>query len=177
MMKQFIVAIALIVSITSFGQENTNFKVENNFLVWEKVYEVPNKSAKEIETLLTSKLPSLPKTKEYFKSGTNASIQFDNYEMDLKKFGAKWATTPPILLHPVSGNINTQWKDGKYRIIVSGLVAHVLGSSLLRNWEYETQFVRNGGLNKKAILANGLAMVDKFFTELFNFSNQPKSDW
>lgn len=181
-MKNLLILL-LLISVTAFSQENYNFKVENNQLIWQDVFEsIINKS--DIEEIIKKNgiFKNLVIEENIIKGN------LENIAADYKGAGKSSMTTS---IYVQNTTINSffiiEFKDGKYRITLNDLILRTTnelaasGISImsansvepLSKYAIKNLDLRKGFLNSDAKIYNYT------FTNIFDFSKYQikQNDW
>nr|WP_321452576.1 hypothetical protein [uncultured Carboxylicivirga sp.] len=121
MKRYFLVTVCMVIGALAYSQESGsyfNFRIENNRVLWQKVFETADNY-----TQLVSKIKD---------SGLLANIEEDNYKLrgELKcvdiqplQYGLMDLSTPEYLdKNFVRGFVIIEFKPGKYRITIKNLM-------------------------------------------------------
>ncbi len=170
-MNRFLFILSLYLCCHStFGQ---NLKVEQNSLVWQKIYYESRTQSDITRLLLTSGKVANIKTIDEVIVCEIPQIKFD-YE----SAGFKRGNTPIYLIgNDFTAFVQIQIKEDRYRVTVSDIVLITnITTPLGRVGEtdiIETYAVRNGSLTKSAI-----KYIEPILNEQFDriFLSQPKLD-
>lgn len=167
-----LLAFVLILPFVSQGQDVGNFKIEQNQLVWQKVYE-----AEPDKTFILSLLQDIQVSDETIISGKLRKTNFTPY---LKKLGKRWGNTSPYLFNgEFDGNIVCEIKDGKYRITLTNIYHHYdAGTYDFSGFENEMA-INNRGDYRRSWINNVSEPLDKCFEDLFTIkqTNALNEDW
>lgn len=181
-MKTFLL-IFIMVSGFALGQTE-NFKVANQQIEWQKIYESDKSSAE-----LISMIKGTGKFKVSDESEASISGTFENVPADYKGAGfTTMGTNIAIINSTVQGFFSVDFKDGKYRVTLKNLntkAISTVGQDLIipimeANALYSFEFL---GLKKGTDDFNStfknkpVKIYDYTFTNLFDFSRyQNKND-
>lgn len=163
----------LIVKI-AVGQESPykNYKMNGGQLLFSHVYDCDSLSSPQIESLLNRSIPTIKGVTDFRKEENVITCRFINALIDYRKYGKKWASTPALLNHPYSGNITIEWKDKKYKVVLSNVIFHTAGFG---DMNLEDILTRNKGKEwderKNTKLIGNL--TEQYFIDLFviNYDN------
>lgn len=149
-MKELLLFMAILVSFHCFGQDQTNFKVVNKKLVWERVYITQG-------------------------SGSNSDSSFNREIMDLQRYGARAVNANDLTFLPFSAKIKKEYKENKYKVIVGDFVGFVGLAN--RPLYYEKVFIRNDRLTTNKRDYRTLFFINKWLTDYFSNPNKNDVNW
>lgn len=170
----------LIVSSFSFNQvkhHESDFKIIDNVLIWDKVYET-NKTIDDIYKIL--------KTNNYFKNveKLDTTITFETIEKvtpHQKHRKSSFVSSFMFKRKRYSGYID--FKDNRYKVSIQN-IEFIDDDARLNNFEITTnleQYVLNNKKNdfkKTAQILNSLVAFDNYFKSIFDFNKEViKDDW
>jgi hypothetical protein len=174
-MKTVLLSLFLIYAPASFCQYR-NLKIESSQVIFEHVYPVDSLDAAKVKSLLISAVPQFKDVTDIDVHDEIITAKIKNAEVDFKKYGGKWASTPTYLLHPMNANVSFYWKDGKYRVLITNV-------EFLMPWfgNKEEPFQLTMLLTKKnefqqgKNITKGGAFLDRYLEDWFTVQKQ--SDW
>jgi hypothetical protein len=159
--------------VTSYG----NFKVDEQELIYQKVYSA--------DSISSSKLEEFYKKQPYILNlqSTSEGIQFDlnDINVDYKKFQYSQVNTPIILqTGKFSGKVSIGVKDGRYRVTVRSIqFTGNLGYKILTQKDNLTRYATK---NSGTIVAedwckpNMFGLLDKAFNDKLEYKKSGE-DW
>lgn len=169
---RYLAALLIIIPGLAIGQEVGNFKIEQNQLVWQKVYE-----AEPDKTFILSLLQDIQVSEEATISGKIRQTNFTPY---LKKIGKRWGNTSPYLFNgQFDGNIVCEIKDGKYRITLTNIYHHYDGGTYDFSGYENDMAINNKGQFRRSWVNNISDPLDKCFEDLFTIKETKSlnEDW
>ncbi len=165
-MRTFILFI--FISAGAFGQEH--FNIENNQIVWQKVYET--ELNKEDITQLLKKDPELSSIAESL-TGTSNPLKLDCEQ-----------TQPIFMQDQIQYFTAIDFKEGRYRVTIKKI--ELLPSNSVSLYGVETsnnpvpyedfQVKKNGDLRTGKMLQNSRECLENYFQKKFNFKKS-SDDW
>lgn len=188
-MKQILLLLTVLISSISFAQDTANYlKVEGKDLIWEKVYEMPGKSAEEIKALLAKNVATMPKTYGYDLTGDVITVMINGFKFDTKHYGLKWATSPVVLFHYQYGKVSIVWKDDKYKVTITDLMANTedhsisgAGKGAFAAGGIVSRYdglIRKGEIRNKSKAMRTISIVlSQEYSRMFDFTKEQDSDW
>lgn len=191
-MKKIIVLLTLtIVSLSSYSQEGTNFVenfvIENNGVVYKKVFDLPNQSETELKKNILSFISKVPNVSNVRVIGDEIFGDISNLKVNYKKYGGSYMSTLIVLNHSMFGKLIVQTKDNKYRVLIKDIYFIDDVSLLSLNSKKEvdnrsdfTNFITKNDRTEfrtSNTIIKGIGYMNSYFTELFTFSNLPKENW
>lgn len=181
-MKTLLLFLGMISSF-AFGQTE-NFKVANQQIEWQKIYESDKSSAELISTL-----KGTGKFKISEESATAISGTFENVQADYKGAGfTTVGTNIAILNSTIQGYFAVDFKDGKYRVTLKNLntkaistigqdlIIPIMEANALYSFEYLG--LKKGTDDFNSTFKNKpIKVYDYTFTNLFDLSkHENKND-
>lgn len=160
-------------------QTDTNFFIENNKVIWQKIYELPNTNADSIYKIFQKKVLINLKTQnqQYLDNILNFEIVDDlvNY----KKYGGTNMGTAMYAQYFFNYLAVVEFKENKYRVTIKEI-----------NIDNKSSFSRDKGLLEEyitkrknsefvtnSIAVRGLTYIDKHLTEKFSIPADKKDNW
>ena len=191
-MKKYLITVSfIIVSILSFSQEgNTiveNFVIENNGVVYKKVFELPNQSETELKKNILSFISKVPNVSNVRIVGDEIFGDISNLKVNYKKYGGSYMSTLILLNHSMFGKLIVQTKDTKYRILIKDIYfiddVSLLSMNSKKEMDNRTDFTdfitKNGRTEFRTsnTIIKGIGYMNSYFSELLTYSNSPKENW
>lgn len=169
-MKRLATIILVLYGYLGNCQELGNFMIENNQLVWQKVYET-DADKSTIESSINSKIKERFTVEEDQITGRIIKSNFKAY---LKSLGMSSVNTAIILWRgEYDATIRLEFKEGRYRVTLTDI----------RNYEYslgessETQSAINRKGQYKGLWKNNVGKyLDLCFEDLFAVKEVNQSD-
>lgn len=96
-------------------------KISNAKVYFEKVYNLEGLSKDEVDSVLHSFIPGIASISQYSENKNSITARFEKAEMPLRKYGLRGFTSSYLIQSPFNANISIESKDGKYKVIVSGI--------------------------------------------------------
>ena len=191
MKKILITLLIIIVSYTSYSQEVTNsfenFVIENNGVVYKKVFDLPNQSETELKKNILSFISKVPNVSNVRVIGDEIFGDISNLKVNYKKFGGSYMSTLILLNHSMFGKLIVQTKDNKYRVLIKDIYfiddVSLLSINSKKEMDNRTDFTdfitKNGRTEFRSsnTINKGIGYMNSYFTELFIYSNSPKENW
>ena len=120
MKKILIICSVIVVSLQSYSQDgNTSiegFLIENNGVVYKKVFELPNQSETELKKNILSFISKVPNVSNVRIVGDEIFGDITNLKVNYKKYGGSYMSTLIILNHSMFSKLIVQTKENKYRV-------------------------------------------------------------
>ena len=175
--------IIFIVCLKSFGQDYHGFKIENNQLEWQKVFE-SKLSMIDIEKIL--------KTKGIFKNMKSEDEQIigkiDNITADYQGAGKSiWNTSFYVQNSSINGTFYIEFKDERYRVTLNGINLKTIndlsgnGISVMSANAVQplSDFAIKKGNFRKGFLRSDAKTFEITFSNLFDFEKYKlkSDDW
>jgi hypothetical protein len=185
-MKKLLLPLLLFFSIAVQAQTTylSDFYLEDGSVIYKKVFETKADKDTFLKQLLTT--TGIGGVEE---KGDMLIGELKNMKSDYKKHGGSWGSSALVLNHDIFGNFIIEFKDDRYRLIISNMYFvdnySVLAASQTNpennKMTLEDFFVKN----KKAEFRSGkvrmeaLHYIDKQFTEVFTAkeSSAASEDW
>lgn len=191
MKKILITLIIVVLSISSYSQDgNTSvesFIIENNGVVYKKVFELPNQSETELKKNILSFISKVPNVSNVRILGDEIFGDISNLKVNYKKYGGSYMSTLIILNHSMFGKLIVQTKENKYRVLIKDIYFIDDVSLLSLNSKKEmdnrtdfTDFITKNGRSEfrsSNTIIKGIGYMNNYFTELFTYSNTTKENW
>ena len=164
-----------ILKLTAKGQVNDCgdsaylWNLEKNNLYLEIIYYAPNKDSIELLDILYTIVNSKTGVKNVRKENSDIYFNIDDQMIDIKKYGYRLMSSWFGVLNPVSYNGRITCKNGKYRLLISGLTtkqqAGIYSNEITWYWNKDI-FYKSGCLRGKtmynALTVTRLFMYDEF---------------
>ena len=191
-MKKILIIITLIIqSLLSYSQEENNsiedFVIENNGVVYKKVFEIPNQSESELKKNLLSFISKVPNVSNVKEVGDEIFGDITNLKVNYKKYGGSYMSTLILLNHSMFGKLIVQTKDNKYRVLIKDIYfiddVSLLSLNSKKEMDNRTDFTDFVTKNSRSefrtgnTILKGLGYMNNYFTEIFTFSNTTKDNW
>ena len=191
-MKKILITLSiLITSITSFSQDELtsleNFVIENNSVVYKKVFELPNQTETELKKNILSFISKVPNVSNVRVIGEEIFGDITNLKVNYSKYGGSYMTTLILLNHSMFGKLIVQTKDNKYRVLIKDIYfiddVSLLSMTTKKEMDNRTDFTYFVTKNDKSefrtsnTFKKGLGYMNNYFTEIFTFSNTTKDNW
>jgi len=191
-MKKILITLSiLITSITSFSQDELtsmeNFVIENNSVVYKKVFELPNQTETELKKNILSFISKVPNVSNVRVIGDEIFGDINNLKVNYSKYGGSYMTTLILLNHSMFGKLIVQTKDNKYRVLIKDIYfiddVSLLSMTTKKEMDNRTDFTYFVTKNDKSefrtnnTFKKGLGYMNNYFTEIFTYSNTIKENW
>lgn len=174
------VTIAICVNV-SYAQNNTaygNFKLVDQEIIYQKVFEQDSITPEKLETFY--------KTLPYVSNLTTSTdgVEFDMNDMtvDYKKFQFSQVATPAIIqTGKYSGKVSVGIKDNRYRVTVKSI--QLTGDNVYKKITSKEPMTTYATKNNGTILhpdwcrPNQLGLLDKAFTDRLAYKSTEDNDW
>lgn len=174
-MKKNILLLAILITQNIFSQNQTdtlhNFKVEDNVLIWQKVFET---NLKEKEKTFITKIITHFKYNNLQEIDNIISFSVSDDTIDYKKYGGKWGTTAIFVQYPNNYLVVVDFKESKYRITIKNINLSSNNRNLATN--LEDYVLRNNQIKNSKTFNKALDYYNKHFTEKFTITTK-KDDW
>ena len=191
MKKILIICSVIVVSLQSYSQDgNTSiegFLIENNGVVYKKVFELPNQSETELKKNILSFISKVPNVSNVRIVGDEIFGDITNLKVNYKKYGGSYMSTLIILNHSMFSKLIVQTKENKYRVLIKDIYFIDDVSLLSLNSKKEmdnrtdfTDFITKNGRSEfrsSNTIIKGIGYMNNYFTELFTYSNTTKENW
>lgn len=168
---KYLAALLIILPLFTQAQEIGNFKIDQNQLVWQRVYEQnPDKS------FIITLLEDVQIAEENTITG---KLRKTNFTPFFKSIGMTWGGTAPYLFNgEYTANIVCDIKQGRYRITVTNLYHHYgSGQYDFSGHESDVAINRRGDYRKSWVNKNANAL-DKALEDLFTIKTTSNTeDW
>jgi hypothetical protein len=191
-MKRYLITLTLIIiSFLSYSQDDNtsveNFVIENNGVVYKKVFELPNQSETELKKNILSFISKVPNVSNVRVVGDEIFGDISNLKVNYKKFGGSYMSTLILLNHSMFGKLIVQTKDKKYRVIIKDIYfiddVSLLSLNSKKEMDNRTDFTDFITKNSRSefrssnTIIKGIGYMNSYFTEIFTYSNSPKENW
>lgn len=178
-MKFAILSFLTLVSLSAFSQSINegpfkSYKLDGGQITFDQVYNCDSMSVEQIESMLTRSIPIIKGVKDFRKEDKVITCRFDKALIDYRKYGAKWGTTPVVLNHPFEANVTVQWKDNKYRVILTNIVFNTAGFGAMEMDMMLTRKKKTVWDTRPGALQIG-NLTEQYFSDLFTIS--PNDNW
>ena len=191
-MKKILITLSIIIiSYTSYSQDgNTSvegFVIENNGVVYKKVFELPDQSETELKKNILSFISKVPNVSNVRIVGDEIFGDISNLKVNYKKYGGSYMSTLILLNHSMFGKLIVQTKDTKYRVLIKDIYFIDDVSLLSMNSKKEmdnrtdfTDFITKNGRSEfrsSNTIIKGIGYMNSYFSELFIYSTTTKENW
>ncbi|AOW18422.1 hypothetical protein LPB03_13580 [Polaribacter vadi] len=169
----FVIIIGLISCWNISGQitDTLNFKVTENSLIWNKVY---NQENDKLLTYFKKTVISNLKTDNLQEVENRLSFEIREDNVNTKKYGGTWGNTLIPLKYPLHYLVLIDFKENKYRVTVKSIKANY--GMQLGFVEFSDVVVRKEQIKNKKIIIRGLGFLNQHFSEKFTITEK-KDDW
>lgn len=180
-MKNALYLTLLLIPCSLFAQstEYGDFKIVNTELIYQKVFTQDSITAEKLAAFLKS-APGVSNVR--MENGAVAA-DLNDFVVDYKKFQFSQVAVPHIIqTGRFSGKINTEVKDGKYRVTLTSIqMKGNIGYKTITAPESITNYAcTNSGTNlsREWCKPNTLGLLDQALTDRFTYIDQKSSsDW
>ena len=191
-MKKILITLSFIIfSQISYSQEEINsienFLIENNGVVYKKVFDIPNQSEIELKKNILSFISKVPNVSNVKIVGDEIFGDIINLKVNYKQFGGSYMSTLILLNHSMFGKLIVQTKDNKYRILIKDIYfiddVSLLSLNSKKEMDNRTDFTnfitKNGRTEFRTsnTIIKGIGYMNSYFSEIFTYSNKPKENW
>jgi hypothetical protein len=177
----------IIFSLLPINEESIyNFHLESQAVQYRKVFEVEFLSEDELIDKLNSFLPTFSGLSNIQFNGTVFSGYINEWDIDIKKYGAKGISSWVMLSQKMNSKLTIQVKENRYRIVLSDIQFIAYDPLDFNNSKPFSVTEMNNVATKKRgtefstsnTVLNGLELLDKFLTDKFDISiDQLDDDW
>ena len=177
-MKKIIILFSLMIFNIGYAQKYIdtlyNFKVQNEKLIWQKVYDLKTDNPKS--NFIKSVISNIKKTDlQEFEETLTFEIKDD--EIDFKKYGGKWGNTAIFVQYPQNYLVVVEFKDKRYRVTIKSITVDFTepgaGTTELTDLVVKRKV---GKIKNREILTKALSYYDKHFDSKFLIKNE-KDEW
>jgi hypothetical protein len=189
-MMRLLFTILCLAQVTSNAQDTlTYIKINNGSVYYERVFDIPNKTKEEVDSLLHIFIAKLPSISQYSENKNGITARFEKAEIPLKKYGLKGFTSSYLIQSPFIANISIESKDGKYKVVVSGVFFET-GMSVNgggASFKIDGSFENIAYIKRKDRLVDShneqrfreAKAFEQYMSEMFDYSTSEltKSDW
>lgn len=176
-MKKILILTVLIFGL--FSSQTNNFSIENNKVIWQKVYET-DKSFAELNL-------ELQKSGNFINvenKELNTFFSFKNLRANYKDLGiSRMKTSAYISDGKFEGSATVEFKEGKYRVIIRNIDYDFTYLSIAtlkdtpEHFDIEQVALKNGNSTfKKSFIDRDMKILDYTFNSLFDTSQSKKSN-
>lgn len=168
-MFKFSIIPALLFANFIFSQ--TNFKLENFQIVWEKVYEKADTGKEDISTFIQSEILVF-NPQNINVTPDRISFKIDDDKLNLIKLGRKPMSTPMQCTRNFDYVIFIDLKDNKYRVSITSLVIDDKESNGNLSGSFEELFTKKSGSEFRtgSGVKDALNLFDRHFKEKYSFT-------
>ncbi|WP_313266550.1 hypothetical protein [Sphingobacterium sp.] len=164
-MKSIITFLLVFICFSAFSQ--TEFKMNEGYLVWQKVFDV-NCSPNELFTFIQSK----GYFKEISKTDTTFTAIFEGVEPDYKGFGSSEMSTPIYISRSfINGGVNIECRNGRYRVTLTNLTLEQKYNDTLSRQGEKSKIESYSGRKeiKGSFLKKPALILNYTFNKIFTF--------
>lgn len=180
-------ALLQIISTPSYSQETTatalsNFYIENNTVVYKRVFELPNQNEKEVKDALLKFISKVPNVSNVRESGNEVFADISNMKVNYQNYGGSYMSTLILLNHSMFAKLIVQIKDNKYRILIKDIyfMDDVSLQSLNSKKEMDNRTDLTPVITKahasefksSSIIVKGMGYLNSQFIDLFTYTQQ-----
>jgi hypothetical protein len=180
-------ALLQLISNKSYSQETTvaslsNFYIENNTVVYKRVFDLPNQNEKEVKDALLKFINKVPNVSNVRESGNEIFADISNMKINYQKYGGSYMTTLILLNHSMFAKLIVQIKDNKYRILIKDIyfIDDASLQSLTSKKEMDNKTDLTPVITKahasefksSSIIVKGMGYLNSQFTDLFTYTQQ-----
>lgn len=185
-MKTIILSLILLLILGQTENQHSNFFLENQAITYRKVYEIEFLDEDELIDKMNGFLPTISGIENINFNGTVFTGYINEWDIDIKKYGAKNISSWAMLSQKLNSKITIQVKENRYRVILSDIqfvaydplnFTNPRPFSIVEMNDVATRKKRTEFSSSNTVL-NGLELLDKFLTDKFNISiEQLDEDW
>lgn len=180
-------ALLQLISNKSYSQETTvpslsNFYIENNTVVYKRVFDLPNQNEKEVKDALLKFLSKVPNVSNVKESGNEIFADISNMKINYQKYGGSYMSTLILLNHSMFAKLIVQRKDNKYRILIKDIyfmddesLQSLNSKKEMDNRSDLTSVITKGNASEfksSSIILKGMGYLNSQFTDLFTYTQQ-----
>jgi hypothetical protein len=155
----------------SCGDSAFLWNLERNNLYLEVVYHSTHLDSTEISNQLYSMVNSKAGIKNVRKENSEIYFRIEGHLIDLKKYGSNTMTSWFGILYPIDYNGRITCKNGKYRLVITGLVTKqprpgTASKDLI--WYWDIDLFNSKGCLRGKTMYNALTVTRRFIFDEFN---------
>ena len=180
-MPRLFIILLILASFAAYSQSEVSapyqyVKLDDNQVIYERVFLVEEKSAAEIEKMLTAGVSRVKNLKGFSKDQGVITGKIEECYIDYKKYGGKWGNTAVYMNHPFFANVSVVWKDGRYRVTLSNMEWHTAGLGLMTATSVYTKRGKGEQWDTAKIVLKSGEYLENYFSDLFDIKAS-KDDW
>lgn len=188
-MKQLLLILLSAFPFVSSAQGDNPYKyfvmTEQRTVNFEAIYEMPGLTANEIKDKILTEMPSKPGISEVRENSSGITAVLDRYISDYRSLGYSRMGAHIFLSMEKWGNISVSVKDGKYRVVLTNVIANKkpMGdpdyNKIYSNYRLESIILKlnkSGWATSKKSVKPGKDIEEDFY-RLFDFTKSQDSDW
>lgn len=167
------------ICLSQIKQNDTNFFIENNKVIWQKVYELPNTSADSVYKIFHKKVFINLKTQNQQYIDNISSFEISDDLVNYKKYGGSNMGTAMYAQYYYNYLVVVEFKENKYRVTIKEINIDNK-SPLARDRGLLEEYItkrKNSEFITNSIAIRGLTYIDKHFTEKFSIPVDTKDNW
>ncbi|SEW37054.1 hypothetical protein [Chitinophaga arvensicola] len=100
------------------------YKLDKGELLFENIYHVDSLTADQIGAMLKREIPKIQGIVDIRTEGNLLTGRIRNSNINYRKAGHNPMNTYSLLDNPFDAGVTIEWKDGRYRVTLSGVVFH-----------------------------------------------------
>ncbi len=157
----------------SISQPNDilNFKLVENNIIWQKVYDASGYSIDSLQTTFATNVISTLNTTNLNEIKSRSTFYISNDEVDFRKYGGKWSNTLLYVQYPQNYLVIIDFKLNRYRVTIKEIEADTrianLGIIDLKDVALKKKYTV---FSTNKIVLKGLEYLDKHLLEKFMLS-------
>lgn len=152
--------------------DSSYFKVEDNKLVWQKVFNIEKK---DLMNYFTKQVISNISKDNLQKIDNRISFEIKKDIIDYKKYGGTWGNTLTHLKVPINYLVVIDFKENRYRITINSIKS--IFGGIVGVLELNDVALKKGVFNKQKIVVRGLKYLNIHFVKKFLIKDKIKEDW
>jgi hypothetical protein len=180
-------ALLQLISYKSYSQETistslSNFYIENNSVVYKRVFDLPNQNEKEVKAALLKFISKVPNVSNVRESGNEIFADISNMKINYQKYGGSYMSTLILLNHSMFAMLIVQIKDNKYRILIKDIYfmddVSLLSLNSKKEMDNRTDLTpvitkaHASEFKSSSIIVKGMGYLNSQFTDLFTYTQQ-----
>ena len=181
-MKIIVLLLLSFMSLASKAQTNSCgdsaflWNLERNNLFLEVVYYVADMDSSEMSNQIYALVNSRVGIKNVRKENADIYFRIEGQMIDIQKYGYRLMTSWFGVLSPVDYNGRITCKNGKYRLVITGMTTRqpqpgALSKDLIWYWDQDV-FNHSGCLRGKTMY-NALTVTRRFMFDEYNLNRSP----
>lgn len=182
-MKKILYTITILLVSTICYAQPQNIKIDNGQFIYEKIFTIDSLTAGKLDTLLQQYLPTQKGVTNLKIINQVISANFTNLFINWAKYDANNLSS--ITHAPMTGNINIQIKDGKYKVLVNTIAFNLNMPNVMTGTSYsqvvsaETIFLKSDKqrFRTREDVVRLINAIDLDLTDLFAIKTAQKTDW